>query len=72
MLVGASSKPAAEIELAFEMRKIAIESIQKDARAAKGLVSGFVNHPLDTAAEKLLIPAITSILRSHRPRKADA
>jgi hypothetical protein len=54
------------------MRKIAIESIQTDARAVKGLVSGFVSNPLDTAAEKLLIPAITSILRSHRSRKADA
>jgi hypothetical protein len=39
--------------------------VQADARAAKGLISGFVSNPLDTAAEKLLIPAVTSILWSH-------
>ena len=89
MLMGRNSLPGPEIDQAFEGRKVAIESIQADARdlkvtidtfgeeirEAKDSIAGFVQSPLDGAVQKLLIPAITSIirgLRGHRSSQADS
>jgi hypothetical protein len=83
VLLGRSIRPGPEIELAFDVRKMAIEAIQADARdikdtvdslgqqirQTKDTIAGFVHRPLDTAAEHILIPAVLSIVRSLRSKK---
>jgi len=83
MLVGRNSQPGPEIELALDVRKAVVESIQANARdlkvtiddlgqeirEAKDTIAGFAHNPLDVAAQKLLIPAIVSIVRGLRTRK---
>lgn len=83
LLVASKSRPGPEIDMAFEMRRIAIEAVQENARDLKLTVDGIaqqvrtarenvaavVHNPLDVAAEKLLIPAILSILRGLRSKK---
>ena len=83
MLIGRSSEPGPEIDLAFDVRKMAIEAIQADARElkltidalgqeiqeTKNTITGFVRNPLDAAAQKLLIPAAISIIRGLRAKK---
>jgi hypothetical protein len=86
MLIGRSIRPGPEIELAFDVRKMAIEAIQADARdikdtvdslgqqirQTKDTIAGFVHRPLDTAAEHLLVPAVLSIVRGLRSKKEQA
>jgi hypothetical protein len=86
MLLGRSIRPGPEIELAFDVRKMAIEAIQADARdikdtvdslgqqirQTKDTIAGFVHRPLDTAAEHLLVPAVLSIVRGLRSKKEQA
>jgi hypothetical protein len=86
LLIGANSRPGPEIDLAIEVRKMAWDSIQADTaglkqavdslghniQEAKATVSGFVQNPLDTAAQKLLIPAALSLLRGLRAKKEHA
>ena len=83
LLVGANSRPGLEIDLAFEVRKMAVDSLQADTRdlkhvidnfghsvqEARATVAGFVQNPLDTAAQKLLVPAALSLLRGLRAKK---
>lgn len=83
LFVASKSRPGPEIDLAFEIRKMAVQSIQTDARDLKltvdGLVqgvkdvraniTGFVQNPLDVAAQKLLIPAVLSLLRGMRSKR---
>jgi hypothetical protein len=77
------SRPGQEIEVALEVRKTALESIQEDARDLKLMidamgqeirnvkqsVTALVHNPLDVAAEKLLVPAALSVLRGLRSKK---
>ena len=77
------SRPGPEIELALEVRKTALDSIQEDARDlkltidamgqeirnVKQSVTAFAHNPLDVAAEKLLVPAALSVLRGLRSKK---
>ena len=86
LLIGRSSEPGPEIDLAFDVRKMAIEAIQADARElkltidalgqeiqeTKNSITGFVRNPLDAAAQKLLIPAAISIIRGLRAKKDHA
>lgn len=86
VVLGRNSKPGAEIELAFDIRRMAIESIQTDARDLKvsvdalgqevrnikESVAGFVHNPLDAAAQQFLIPAAVSIIKGLRSKKAQA
>jgi hypothetical protein len=86
LLIGHNSRPGPEIDLAFEVRKMAIESIQADSRdlklrveafarelqSARATIAGFVQSPLDAAAQKLLVPAALSILRGLRSKKDHA
>ncbi len=83
MLMGRSSQPGPEIDLAFDVRKMAIEAIQADARDLKGAIgalgrniqeakdsiAGFVRDPFDAATHKLLIPAAISIVRGLHAKK---
>jgi hypothetical protein len=86
LLIGANSRPGPEIDLALDVRQMAWDSIQADTkdlkhaldnlgqnfREARATVAGFVQNPLDTAAQKLLIPAALSLLRGLRAKKEHA
>ena len=83
LLLALRSRPGPEIELALEVRKTALDSIQEDARGlkltieamgqeirnVKQSVTAFAHNPLDVAAEKLLVPAALSVLRGLRAKK---
>jgi hypothetical protein len=83
MLIGRNSQPGSEIDQAFDIRKMAIESLEVDARelkvtvdtlgqeiqGAKDSIVGFLQNPLDAAVQDLLIPAATSIIREFRSKK---
>lgn len=83
LLVAANARPGPEIELAFDVRKMAIDAIQADARdlkltvdtlgqeirEVKANIVGFAHNPLDVAAQKLLIPAALSIIKGMRSKK---
>ena len=86
LLVGSRTRPGPEIEVAFEVRRTALESIQEDARDLKLMIdtlgqeiknvkqniTAVVHNPLDVAAEKLLVPAALSLLRGLRSKKEHA
>ncbi len=83
LLVGSNARPGPEIDVAFEVRKMAVEAIQADSRDLKHAIEAvsqemkdvranitqLVRNPLDVAAQKLLIPAALSILKGFRSRK---
>jgi len=85
LLIANHAKPGAEIELALDVRKMAVDALQADARELKSVIetigrdvrdaklsiAGFMQHPLDAAAEKLLIPAVLSIVRGLRHSKKE-
>ena len=76
-------QPGSEIELAHEVRKMAIASLQSDSadiklaidslrqdiRQTKDSIAGFVHDPLSGAAERLLVPAALSLLKGLRTKK---
>jgi hypothetical protein len=86
LLVGSNARPGPEIEVAFDVRKMAVEALQADTRDLKLTIEGvgqelnnvkanitqLVQNPLDVAAQKLLIPAALSILRGMRSKKEHA
>jgi hypothetical protein len=86
LLLASRSRPGPEIDIALELRKTALESIHEDARdlkltidtlgqeirSVKQNVTSLVHNPLDVATEKLLIPAVLSILRGVRGKKEHA
>ena len=86
LLIGSRTRPGPEIDVAFEVRRTALESIQEDARDlkltidtlgqeiknVKQNITAVVHNPLDVAAEKLLVPAALSLLRGLRSKKEHA
>jgi hypothetical protein len=86
LLIASKSQPGPEIDLALGVREMAIEAIATDARDVKltldavvGEVRGvranitqLVHNPLDVAAQKLLVPAVLSLLRGLRSKKEHA
>jgi hypothetical protein len=86
LLAAGNSQPGPELELAFEVRKMAVDSIQADtrdlrltvdalgqeAKAVKANITQLVQNPLDLAAQKVLIPAALSMLRGLRSKKEPA
>ena len=86
LLVASNSRPGPEIDLAFDVRKMAVESIQTDARDLKQTIEafgqeirdvkanivGFAHNPLDVAAQKLLVPAALSLIKGMRSKKASS
>ncbi len=84
LLLAVNARPGPEIELAFDVRKMAIDSIQTDARdlkltvdaigqeirEVKANIVGFAQNPLDVATQKLLIPAALSIIKGMRSKGA--
>jgi hypothetical protein len=86
LLLASKSQPGPEIDVAFEVRRTALESIHEDARelkltidalgreirSVKENITAVVHNPLDLAAEKLLVPAALSILKGLRAKKDHA
>ena len=86
LLIASKSRPGPELDLAFEVRKMAVESIQEDTRELKLTfdavgqelknvrtnITALVQNPLDVAAQKLLVPAALSMLRGLRSKKEHA
>ena len=86
LVVSGRSRPGPELELAFDVRTMAVDALQADARELKltldaiaqevrivgANVAQFVQNPLDVAAQKLLVPAVLSILRAMRSHKDQA
>ena len=84
--VAANARPGPEIELAFDVRKMAIDAIQGDTRdlkltvdalgqeirEVKANIVGFAHNPLDVAAQKLLVPAALSIIKGMRSKRAQS
>lgn len=82
LLVGSNVRPGPEIEVAFEVRKMAVDAIQADTRDlklavesvgqelanVKETIAQLTHNPLDVAAQKLLVPAVLSILRGMRSK----
>jgi hypothetical protein len=76
-------QPGSEIELAHEVRKMAIaflqsdsadiklavDSLRQDIRQTKDSIAGFMHDPLSGAAERLLVPAALSLLKGLRSKK---
>jgi len=83
VLVGSNARPGSEIDVAFEVRKMAVEAIQEDTqdlkvaleavgneiKNVKETIAGIVQNPLDAAAQRLLVPAALSIIRGLRSKK---
>ena len=86
LLLAVRSRPGPELELAFEIRKMAVDSIQSDAQELKRMfdvlgaemkdlktnISQLIRSPLDAAAQRLFIPAALSIVRGFRSKKERA
>jgi hypothetical protein len=86
LLAASKSQPGPEIDLAFEARQMAIEAVQADThdvklaldslgqevRNVKASITQIAEHPLDIAAQKLLVPAALSIMRGVRTKKEHA
>ena len=84
MLFARSIEPGPELELALDVRKMAVAAIETDTqdlkstldsfgqevRRTKETFTGFLQHPLDTATERLLIPAALSMMRGLRAKKS--
>ena len=85
-LVAGNATPGSEIQLAIDVRKMAMDAVQADAqdiklnidafgqeiRDAKDSIAGFFQNPLDVVVQKLLIPAATSIMNRLRPQKSQS
>ena len=77
------AQPGTELELALEVRKmaiasllsdtadvrVAVDSIRQDIQQTRDSIAGFVQNPLNAAAERLLVPAALSLLRGLRSKK---
>jgi hypothetical protein len=86
LIVGSNARPGPEIDVAFDVRKMAVDALQADTHDlklaieavgqelnnVKESITQLVHNPLDVAAQKLLIPAALSILRGMRSKKEHA
>ncbi len=80
------AQPGTELELALEVRKmamasllsdtadvrLAVDSIRQDIQQTRDSIAGFVQNPLNAAAERLLVPAALSLLKGLRSKKGQA
>ena len=83
LLIAVKSRPGPELDLALEVRKMAVASVQADTRDLKltfdalaqevkdvrANVTQFVQNPVDLAAQKILIPAALSIIKGMRSKR---
>jgi hypothetical protein len=86
LALAAASRPGPELEVALEVRKMAVDALQADARELKTVIetvghevknvkatlAHLVHDPFEVAAKKLLVPAVLSLLRGLRSKKEQA
>ena len=84
MLFARSIEPGPELELALDVRKMAVAALETDTQDLKSTLdsfgqevprtketfTGLLQHPLDTARERLLVPAALSMMRGLRAKMA--
>jgi len=71
LFVIAGRPPAGrELELANEIHGSAVEALQNEARAAQLQFTGMVQHPLNSALPLILVPLITTIIKSLKKNRA--
>jgi len=61
-----------ELERANEIHGSAVEALQNEARAAQLQFTGMVHHPLNSALPLILVPLITTIVKSLKKPKTTA
>ena len=78
LLLAGQSKPGSELELAQDVRKMALDalsddsqqlktsiiSMREDIRSARAAMASLVHQPFDLATETLLIPLVRSLVKS--------
>ncbi len=69
LLLAVRTRPGPEIELAQQIRTMALDQLQADAGALKAGMTQLVHDPLDAAAQRLLVPAVLGLLRHLRGRR---
>jgi hypothetical protein len=86
LAVAAKSSPGPEVAAALQLRKMALASIQEDARGLKSTLVSLgdemrstketivkvMHDPLDAVTQDVLIPAVLSILSGLRSKKDSA
>jgi hypothetical protein len=86
LALASSAKPGEELELALEVRKMAMASLQSDSaeawlvveqlsrdiRQTRESLAGLVQNPLGAATERLLVPAALSVLKGLRAKATEA
>jgi hypothetical protein len=85
VLANRAKKPGREMEMALEVRNMALAELEADAlsvqnqlvelreeiRGVRQAVTGFVRHPLDSVLPGLLVPLAGAIVKSVRKPDAD-
>lgn len=86
LAVAAKSSPGPEVDSALQLRKMALASIQEDARGLKATLTSlgdemkntketmvkFMHDPLDVVTQQVLVPAVLSIVSGLRSKKDSA
>ncbi len=86
LALASRAKPGDELELALEVRKmalasleadsadvrLAVEQMSRDIRQTRENIAGLVQNPLGAATERLLVPAALSLLKGLRAKSGKA
>jgi hypothetical protein len=73
VLVALRAKPGPELELAQDLRKLALEALEGEAATVQDFLTGasvgrLVSEPLQAMAPRLLVPLVGSIIRALRKK----
>lgn len=85
LMIAERTKPGREMDLALEVRNMALESLEADAqsvqqqltelrdeiRGVRQAIVGFVKHPLDTVLPGMLAPLVGAAIKGLRKSEAD-
>jgi hypothetical protein len=71
-VVGGKPPAGRELELATEIHGSAVEGLQGEARALQSQFTGMVQHPLNSALPLVLVPLITTIVKSLKKSRPNA
>jgi len=69
VLISMRSKPGRELELAHEVRDMALSRLESDVSAVQANLTRLVRHPLDVALPALIAPLGSIVLKSLKKRR---
>jgi hypothetical protein len=86
MVLSRTVQTGPEMELAFELRRMAVASLETDARDLKNTfesfgqelrqaregIAGLVQHPMDALTDRFLVPAALAVIKGLRAKKGQA